>query len=368
MKFYIQKEIFLHALKKNRNVLSRNPIYPILENILININEKKLILITSNLEVEIQVLIEKKFFKIQESGSLTISGKKLFNICYTAPNNAILFFQLIKNKICIKINNNIYKLLVLQTKNFPKFNVYNFKLSFEIKENILKELILLTNFSIANNDIRNCLNGILLECKKNVLYGITTDGHRLSMYKKKINPTIPSFSIILSKKSILEIEDLLENSNEKIHITIYHNSLVFKKKNTTLKTKLIEDRYPNYSHIIIKDLKKCVTLPVENLKNSLKQAAILCDTTLQSVNLQLKKNNLIINTSNQEEEKSVNYINIIYNGENIQFSVNIFYLLDVLNAIKTTNIDLFFHIPIKKIQIQSTEKKNIYYVIMPLKL
>lgn len=368
MKFYIKKENFINELRTINNVLIKNPIFPILENVFLNIDQDKFILIGSNIELEIQILIKKENYKLKKSGTTIVSGKKILNICRTAPSNSILFFCLIETKLHIRIINSLYKIQTLKSKDFPKFQVYDFKLQFKLKEIILRKIILFTHFSIAHNDIRNCLNGMLLEMKKNILYGVTTDGHRLSIYKKKINYFVPSFSIILSKKIVIELQNILQDIENKIKINIYNNNVIFEKTGTILRSKLIKDQYPTYNHIIIKNYKNFIILPLLKLKNSLIRSSILCDTNFQGVNITLKNNLLIIKTNNQEDEESKNYFKISYTGEIINFSINVYYLLDILNNIKSTMIKIIFEIPIKKIQIECLENKNIYYVIMPLKL
>lgn len=368
MKFIIKKEILLIHIKKIVSIITKNPIFPILENILININQDRLKLTSSNLEIEININISHKHYLFFTAGNTSISGKKLLHICRNAPKETHLNFHLINKKIKIQIINNIFHLLTLSTKKFPKFPEYTEKKEISLPQNLLKKIIFFTQFSIANHDIRSCLNGLLLEYHNNYLYGVATDGHRLAMYKKKILIPINSFSMILSKKSILELSQLLEDKENEIKIIINKHQILFDIKNISLITKIIDGNFPNYHEIIIKKSIKRIPVSLEKLKKALLRTSILCDINFKGISLKFYKNSLKIRSKNQEDEESKDSFNIQYDDERIEFSINIFYLLDVLNVLKSKIIYFILDIPVIRIQIQSLEEKNIFYVIMPLRL
>ncbi|VFP81308.1 DNA polymerase III subunit beta [Buchnera aphidicola] len=368
MEFKIKKNDFLNSFKKNNRIITKNPIFPILENIIIKINQNILQLTSSNLEIEINTYINKKYFIFYKSGCITISGKKILNICRNIPNNKELYFQLINNKMHIKTSNSLFKLNITPYNNFPIFQKFTNSKKFFISQTILKEIILLTHFSIARNDIRNSLNGMLFEYKNNYLYGVTTDGHRLSMYKINLNLNTTTFSIIINRKSILELSRIMLLNKDLIKIKINNNNISFEINKILLITKLINSDFPNYNDIILKKYKYCISISKEKLKESLLKTSILCNTTFKGVSLNFSKNLLTITSKNQEDEESYDSFSIYYIYEDISFSINVFYLLDVINALNSKKINILFNNPISSIQIQSNLQKEITYIIMPLKL
>lgn len=368
MKFIIKKEILLIQIKKVISVITKNPIFPILENIIFDINQDRLCLTSSNLEVEINTSIKCENYQFFKTGSASISGKKILHICRNAPKNTNLSFDLVNKKIKIQILNSIFYLIMLPKKIFPKFQINEEKKAFPISQILIKKIISYTQFSIANHDIRSCLNGLLLEYNNGYLYGVATDGHRLAVYKKKISIDTPDFSIILSKKSILELSQLLEKKEQEIRVIINQNHVLFYIKNILLITKIIEGSFPNYHDIIIIKSMQRIPIPLEKLKKSLLRTSILCDVTFKGIYLIFNKNLLKIRSNNQEDEESEDSFHIQYNQQKIEFSINVFYLLDVLNSLNSHIIYFILETPVIRIQIQSLEEKNICYVIMPLRL
>ncbi|VFP87747.1 Beta sliding clamp [Buchnera aphidicola (Cinara piceae)] len=368
MEFKIKKDDFLNSFKKNNRIITKNPIFPILENIIIKVNQNTLQLTSSNLEIEINTYIDKKYFLFYKEGCITISGKKILNICRNISKNKELHFQLINKKMHIKISSSLFTLNVISHINFPIFQNITHLRKFFIPQKILKNMIELTHFSIARNDIRASLNGILLEYKDNCLYGVTTDGHRLSMYKISLNLNTSIFSIIINRKSILELSRILFSDLDLIQVKISNHNISFKINEILLITKLINSDFPNYSDIVLKKYQYCISISKNKLKESLLKTSILCNTTFKGVCLNFSKNLLKITSSNQENEKSYDSFSIYYIYENISFSINVFYLLDVINAINNNKIIISFNNPISSIQIQSNLQTEITYIIMPLKL
>ncbi|VFP83461.1 DNA polymerase III subunit beta [Buchnera aphidicola] len=368
MEFKIKKNDFLNSFKKINRIITKNTIFPILENVIIKIDKNILKLTSSTLDIELNTCIDKKYYTFYTAGCITVSGKKIFNIFRNVKNDAELHFRLINKKIYIKVFSSLFKINTISCNNFPIFKTIEDKKIFFISQFMLKEIISLTYFSIANNDIRNTLNGMLLEYKNNYLYGVTTDGHRLSMYKTYLNLNISIFSIIINKKAILELYRLLTYTTELIKIIIHYHYISFQVNEILLITKLIDGSFPNYTDVILNKYTYCILISAEKLKESLLKTSILCNTTFKGVCLSFSKNLLTITSNNQEDEESCDSFFIDYKYENISFSINVFYLLDVLNVLKTNKINVIFNIPISSIQIQSNIQKEIKYIIMPLKI
>ncbi|VFP84777.1 Beta sliding clamp [Buchnera aphidicola (Cinara splendens)] len=368
MEFKIKNNDFLNSFKKINRIITKNAVFPILENVIIKINENILQLTSSTLEIELHTYIRKKYFIFYTSGCVTISGKKIFSICRNIKRNEELHFHLINKKMHIKIFNSLFKLNTLSQKKFPKFKKIQKTKKFFISQTILKKIISSIYFSIAHNDVRNSLNGMLIEYKKSYLYTVTTDGHRLSMYTVMLNAEISSFSIIVNKQAVLELNRLLTYVNDLISMTIDSNYVSFQFDTNLLITKLLNGNFPNYHDVILKKHTHSILLHTEQLKESLLKTSILCNTTFKGVFLNFSENLLKITSNNQDDEESCDSFYIKYQQKNVSFSINVFYLLDVLNALNTPTINIIFDTPISSIQIQSDTQKETKYIIMPLKL
>lgn len=161
MKFNINNNILIKHLQKINRLIIKNTAFPILENILITIKNGILSLTTTNLEIELisNITVSKKY----TSGTITISGKKLLDICRNALESSEMQMQLYENKMHITSNNSNYILTTLPSDNFPNHHDFRHISEFFISSDILKNMIEKTQFSMGKQDVRYYLNGMLLE-------------------------------------------------------------------------------------------------------------------------------------------------------------------------------------------------------------
>lgn len=365
MKFIIQNNILVENLKKISRLLVKNTSFPILENVLIEIKKNILSLTTTNLEIEIIANIQ--ILTKYTPGKTTISGKKILNICRNLPETSNIQIELKNSKIYISSENSSYILSTLPAENFPNHQNFDDIANFYISSDTLRNMIIKTEFAMGKQDIRYYLNGMLFEKKENYLRNVATDGYRLAtsciLLKEKIN----SFSIIIPNKGIMEILKLLNIKKTLLHILIGTNNLRIYINNLIFTTQLIEGRYPDYNSVLLKNSNSPIIINHDLLKKSLLRTSILSHEKFSGIEINIKNGELKTISDNQEEEIAEDKFNIEYFGNTIEISINVYYILDVLNAINTKNIFLFLNKSQSSIQIEPENNSSTVYVIMLLK-
>jgi hypothetical protein len=73
----------------------------------------------------------------------------------------------------------------------------------------LRELLLLVQYAMAQQDIRYYLNGLLLVLEASEVKVIATDGHRLSYAARPLGQQQERREVILPRKAVLELSRLL---------------------------------------------------------------------------------------------------------------------------------------------------------------
>lgn len=366
MKFFIKKEKIIKPLQQVNNSISTKPILPILNNLLLTVKEQKLSLTGSDLEIELTVNI--KLEKNFNHGSITVPAKKLFDICRGLPNKSKIKFFLKNKFLIIKSNKINFLLSTLPSDNFPKNKNLKNKTEFYISQNILKSLLESTQFSMANQDVRYYLNGMLFEIDKNKIKSIATDGHRLAFNSIKIDQNLSKQSIIIPRKGIIELIKILEKKNNLLKIGIGNNNIHVYFKNITFTSKLIHARFPNYKQVLPKTSNKILKVDHKKLKEALLRSTILSNEKFHGIRLYLQNNQLKITANNQEQEESTEKINVEYNNEIMEIGCNVNYILDVLNTLQCKKVHLLLNNSHSSIKIKDEEKNNSFYIIMPMRL
>lgn len=374
MKFIILNKYFIEALKRVNNLLTRNNTHPILENVLLETNHNTLFLTSTNTEIEIKISISKNI-SILTPGNITISGKKILDICKSLSKKCNLYVELINEKLQILINTSRYILTTLPPINFPNLKISEHQITLSIPQKIFQEILHSTYFSMAIQDVRYFLNGLLLEIKNQKLYAVATDGYRIAICKTPIKKFInkDTFSIILPRKGTLELIKLLKNySSENIIIKISNNYFQLKINNLIFTSKIIIEKFPNYTSIILTEPNKKIILNSILFKEALSRVAILSNEKFKGVNIYNNNyNELIITTRNQHDEEAFEILNTIHADIKIKISINAFYIIDVLNIIKENEVLLLINESTGSIQIQTNNNNSIsqsIYIIMPLQL
>ncbi|WP_343190326.1 DNA polymerase III subunit beta [Buchnera aphidicola (Mollitrichosiphum nigrofasciatum)] len=366
MKFTINQITLLKHLKIINNLLIKNRKYPILENILIEINNGELFLTSTNLDTEI-ITKTKKIYNIID-GKTTLSGRKLLNICRSINKNTNIKFILIKYKMHVFTENSKCIISTLPYENFPKINSKKNKINFCLIENELKYMIFKTQFSMGLADVRYYINGMLLEIKNNTLFIVTTDGFRLSLCSKKIKNVFKNHHIIIPRKSILELYKILnQNSKKKINLYIGKKNISIYIGKIIFISKLLEGKFPDYISVLLKKIKYKTTINANILKKSLLRASIFCHEKFNGVKIKIK-NNVCNITANNQEEKIKEKIQTIENKKNFEITVNVYYLLDILSVFKEENISFSLFKKNSKMQILEKNHFLSIYIIMPINL
>lgn len=366
MKFTIKKKKIIRELQQINNVLSNKPILPILQNFLLEIKQETLYITGTDLEVEMIAKINLN--KIYQNNSITVSGRKIFNIFRGLSNESNIKIYIKNENLIIQSNKTRFSLSTLPSKNFPNTKKLIQEKKIKIPQNKLKYLIEKTQFSMANQDVRYYLNGILLETEKKMIKTVATNGHRLAISYLHINQDLPTHSIIIPRKGVIEIYKLLEMNDELLKLQIGNKNIKIYVKNFIFTSKLLDGKFPEYRNAIPKNANKILKINRDQLKESLLRASILSNEKFKGFKLCLSKNKLTIIASNPEQEELKELIDVKYDNQNIEIGLNINYTLDVLNVLKCKIIKISIKDENSSVKIEDINNKKNSYIIMPMRL
>lgn len=367
MNFLIDRDLLYQYLQKIIIIINNRPRLPILTHILLNINANHLFITSTNLELEIfaKISLETEY----PCQSITVPGRKLFDICRNLPKHAKMLITLKNNKVFIDSGHSNFSLSTISASNFPKTNIWKGSSHITISRSILKKIIELTQFSMAYQDTRFYLNGMLFTTGNNIVRVVTSDGYRLAMAEASVDLELPSKSVIIPRKGIIEFLNLLNTDHTMTNIQIHDNSFCIKIGDYTCSSKLIDSVFPNYMNAFPKNPQNIIELDRIILKQTLKRVSILSNTKLRIIHFYLTNNQLKITTSNFDQETAEETLQISYSNQNIHIAFNVDYLLDIINVIDTQTIKIFFINEISSIQIEGIPKHyGATYIIMPIKI
>jgi DNA polymerase-3 subunit beta len=374
MKFSIQRATLLKLLQMISGVVERRQTMPILSNVLVTAKNNQLSLIATDLEMEL--IGTATLDHVEEPGSVTVSARKMLDICRALPEDAVLQFVLEGDHVILRSGKSRFMLTTLPVSDFPSIEDSPFTSEFILSQGKLKHLLSKVYFAMGQQDVRHYLNGTLLDINRNIMKCIATDGHRLA-YSSIDDADIgdAKIRVILPRKSVLELMRLLDDSSENVKVCVGENHFRVITTHFTFTSKLINAQYPEYDKLIPRNIENTVIASREALKQALARASILSNEKFRGIRLQLDKDLLRIVANNPEQEEAEELIQLNYQGNGMEIGFNVAYLLDVVSTIASENIRWSFSDPDAGVLIEAdvdgvdAEKKdNSVYVVMPMRL
>ncbi|RKS86032.1 DNA polymerase III beta subunit [Orbus hercynius] len=367
MKFIIDREKLIKPLQLVTAPLSSRPTLPILGNLLLQVSDN--ILLMTGTDLEIEMISRLPLSEPSEAGATTVPARKFLDICRSLPNDAKISVIFDDNRLTIQSGRSKFSLSTLPANDFPNLENWQCDADFSIPQKTLKSLIDAVQFSMANQDVRYYLNGMLFETENNLLKTVATDGHRLAVCALPIGEHTPTTcSVIMPRKSVLELAKLSSDSEELINIQIGNNNLRVNFADLTFTSKLIDGRFPDYRKVLPRNPDKTLEASCEELKNALSRAAILSNEKFRGIRLYVHENQMKITANNPEQEEAEEIVDVIYQSEALEIGFNVTYLLDVLNTLKCDTIQMLLSDSTSSVQIEDLNQHAATYVVMPMRL
>ncbi len=361
------RELLLKPLQSVTGVVERRHTLPILANVLIEKSGNAISFAATDLEI--QVTASTPCESGGEKLSVTVGAKKLHDILRSLPDNTEVSLDSQDSRLQVKAGPSRFNLQTLPSEDFPRLaegEAVNGKLV--ISQKMLKGLLSLVQYSMAQQDIRYYLNGLLLVINGNQLKVVATDGHRLAFAASELDRSYENREVILPRKTVLELAKLLTDSEEPLSLEILQNQIRFEFSGISLISKLVDGKFPDYTKVIPANYQQRMSIGRIPLLQALQRAAILSNEKIRGVRLVLTEGNLRIICTNTEQEEAQEEFEVEYGGSPLDIGFNISYLLDVLTNIDAEAINCDFGDSNSSVLISIPGKDDFKYVVMPMRI
>jgi DNA polymerase-3 subunit beta len=177
----------------------------------------------------------------------------------------------------------------------------------------LKRLLEKTHFSMAQQDVRYYLNGMLLETSAKLLRSVATDGHRLALCEIDLpSGGKPGQQVIVPRKGVLELQRILAADDAIAEVSVGSNHFRVEIGEIRLTSKLIDGRFPEYGRVIPNNPPRIVKAVRDDLRQALQRAAILSNEKYRGIRFALNNGLLTIQAHNPEQEEAEEEVEVGY--------------------------------------------------------
>ncbi len=367
MKFSAQREVLLKPLQQVVGIVERKQTNPILSNLLVNVSGTSVTF--TGTDSELELVVHLPWVQVEEAGEITLPAKKLLDICRSLPIESDVVISGEDNRALIQAHQSRFVLSSLPAVDFPNLKTISSTIEIQLSQKKLKRLLETTAFSMAQQDVRYFLNGILLEVSGNRLRSIATDGHRLSLSDEILEKEFTDLTqVIVPRKGVMELIRLLEDTDQLVTLALSNAHIRLHMDHMIFTSKLIDGQFPDYEKVIPKSSQQVFIGERESLKHALSRVAILSNEKYKGVRLQLSDGNLILTANNPEQEEAEERLEIDYRGETFEVGFNVNYLLDILQILTVPYVKISFANINSSAVIRGVDDDQAVYVVMPMKL
>ncbi|MFT6964621.1 MAG: DNA polymerase-3 subunit beta, partial [Flammeovirgaceae bacterium] len=183
MKFIVSTSALLKHISAISGVIPSNPVVPILENFLFEIEQGKLNITASDLQTSI---ITEMDVEAEEDGSIAIPARMLMDTLKNLPEQPVTFtIDFSSYSVEISSDNGRYKLSGENAADFPKVPELGSADKVELMTDTMASAIGYTLFSTSTDEMKPAMNGVFFSIDANEASFVSSDSHRLTRYTRK---------------------------------------------------------------------------------------------------------------------------------------------------------------------------------------
>mgnify|MGYP001571071769 CR=1 FL=1 len=362
MKFQTTRDSLFSHIQITQNIVTPRVSLPILSNILLEANEGKLRLITTDLDIGISCEYP---VEAVENGAITVPSKRFAEIIRELPSGQVVITAKKNNMVTIQTETCEFKIMGLPKEEFPKLPEFKDKEVIKIEQGILKDMLSKTSFSVSHDETRYVLNGILFKIEDDTIMLVATDGRRLALIEKKLKTGLnKKVQIIIPVKTIHELTRNLKDEGD-VLLVLGENQVLFDLGAIHIISRLIEGEFPDYRQVIPPEQTEKIALNREKFLLAVKRAAILSTLDYQAVKLEIFKNKLVISKSTPDVGESREELVSEYLGKELVVGFNPTYIIDVLKNLQEEIINF---------EVTDAEKPGVIrnngyvYIVLPMRI
>lgn len=361
-------EVTQEKLSKALNNVSRIAVgkvtLPILNNVLIRVLDKKVSLVTTNLDMAIIDYLPVSNCK---DGVITVPAKLLAEFVSNLPKGEKITITEKNDKITITAGKYKSTINGSPADDFPELpeieekSAVIFKLGIDDFKNGVSQVAIAS----SNDMTRPALTGIYFNTNDKTLAIAATDGYRLAE-KILVKNVQSEVGVIVPTSSLQEVLRSINDEMDEIEISFNEDLARFRMGEIEVISKLIDGSFPDYRRLIPKDNNIKLELSREELIRVTKLAALFAKSVNGAIVCEAKKpDSFSIKSVASELGENDSKIETEVNNEG-KINLNSRFLTDALNALEEKDIIFEFSNTISPVVLRNKKNNNYTHIIMPL--
>jgi len=343
MKFIVASGELQKALQIVSGVISSSQSRPILENFLFELDNEILKITASDGET---TLITSVGVKSDDSGKIAVPAK-MFQEVIKSFGDQPLTFSVKESEsgegglLEILDEKDNYFVALDNAEDYPELPEFDAAQKVTIASGVLADALSNTLFATSNDSLRPVMTGVLFQFSDKETNFVSTDSHRLVVYKRTDVTSDEPVEFIMPKKPLSIFKNILSSSNDDVLIEFNENMAKFTFGENVWICRLIDGKYPNYTAVIPKENPNVLTINRNLLLSSIRRASIFSNKSTNQVRFKLSGNVLHLHAEDTEfANKADMKIPCDYKGEDINIGFSSKFLTEMLSVLGSEDITM----------------------------
>jgi DNA polymerase-3 subunit beta len=365
MKCNVNQSALSKAIGIVQKAVSVRTTTPILTGILIEVENNKLSLTATDLDLGIKTTID---CQSMVEGAIVVNARLISDFIRKLPSNSNIEITTDENnKMEIKCMKSDFVILCNSAEEYPANTFYNEGTTINMKSQALKKLIKYTTFAAAQDNMKPVLTGCLMELEKNVCTFAAIDGYRLSVKKEDVKFD-GECNIIIPSKSLLEVSRIIEDEDQDVELLISDTHVSFVFDDTIIISNLLEGEFIKYKDIIKEGYQTKIDIKTIDLKNSIERVSLLAREDKNNlIIISIEDNNLKIESTSEYGNAEEN-IEVKMEGDEIKIGFNSKYILDLLRVIEDEELSAVFQGSLNPCIFKLPDNDEFIYLVLPVRI
>lgn len=360
----VNKKELVDAINIVQKAIAVKSPMPILEGILLETQGQSLILRGT----DVDVAMESRFnTEILEGGKIVVDSRMFGDVIRKLPNNIITLETADNNTITISAEKSVFNLLYMDPTDFPVFPEVVNTVSFSMSQSTLRGMVRKVLSSVATDDIRPILMGMLFEAEAGRITMVGLDGYRMAMVTEETETTA-QIRRVISGKTLRDILSVNGDGDGEVTLSFTENHVLFEMDQTRIISRLLQGEYLKYQNMIPDYSKLTVTIDKTEFRDAVERASVLANEgTSNLIKFSFLENTIVI-TSNSKLGKLREEVYCEMTGEPMEIAFNAKYIIDILKTMDEAKIIMNMTSTISPCIIRPEDNDKSLYLVLPIRI
>ena len=364
MKLTFDRENLLSSLQALQRVASQENTVPLLSNVLIQAEGNTIECMATDAEIGIRMKVDGT---VKEAGSILVPAEKLADIVQTWPAERLIdLATTTDDRVEITCGDSVRKIVGFPDKAFPQFPVVDPE-TFAMDGEVLRSVLHKTTFAApTEKDRRPFLNGLYFNLFEDRTEVVATDAVQLALaHCEPLKLSGDGDGFIVPLKAVKEIERAFADAPE-IRISRIEDQILFADAETTLTTRLVDAKYPEYDRVIPESFEGHVVVPKASIMNTTREIFARANPKGGKVCLDINPQQIRISAKTFETDEIHETLATESGTGSIRIGLDAQRLIETLSHIETESVSLAFTSALKPFAVKPMGEEGHICLITPM--